>query len=146
MRLARYAPARRSLFTLPLFDDSFHRLWSGESAVDNETSWTPRVDVHEKEDHYLIEADLPGVSKEDIKLEVDKRALTISGERKSEEKEENDGYTRVERYFGKFERSFTLTENIKTEKIDAEYKEGTLKVKLPKPEEQKPKQIGIKVK
>ena len=146
MRLARYAPARRNLFTLPFFDDSFHRLWTGGSALDNETSWTPRVDVREKKDHYLIEADLPGVSKEDIKLEVDKNVLTISGERKSEEKEENDGYTRVERYFGKFERSFTLPENMKTEKIDAEYKDGTLKVNLPKPVEQKPKQIGIKVK
>ncbi len=146
MTLVRCAPARRSLFNLPFFDDTFHRLWTGESAIGDETSWTPRVDVREKKDHYLIEADLPGVNKEDIKLEAIKGVLTISGERKSEEKEEENGYTRIERHYGKFERSFTLPENIKAEKIDAEYKDGTLKVKLPKQEEQKPKQIGIKVK
>jgi len=146
MTLLRYAPARRSLFTLPLFDDVFHSLRAGESLFDSEISWTPRVDVLEKKDHYLIEADLPGVNKEDVKLEVNKGVLTISGERKSEEKEEENGYTRIERHFGKFERSFTLPENIKNEKIDAEYKDGILKVKLPKPEEHKPKQIGIKVK
>ena len=146
MTLVRYAPTRRSLFNLPLFDNTLQRLWTGESKLNDDAAWAPRVDVREKKDHYLIDADLPGVKKEDIKLEANKGILTISGERKSEEKEEENGYTKIERHYGKFERSFTLPENIKTEKIDAEYKDGTLKVKLPKPEEKKPKQIGIKVK
>lgn len=107
--------------------------------------WSPLVDITEDEKEYTIKAELPDVKKEDIKLNVHDDVLTITGERKYEKEEKGKKYHRVERAYGSFMRSFTLPENADGSKIAAEYKDGLLKVRLPKSEKAKPKAIEVKV-
>jgi len=107
--------------------------------------WSPLVDITEDEKEYTIKAELPDVKKEDIKLNVHDDVLTITGERKYEKEEKGKKYHRVERAYGSFMRSFTLPEDADGSKIAAEYKDGLLKVRLPKSEKAKPKAIEVKV-
>jgi len=101
------------------------------------------VDIYEKDDKLVFEAELPGIEKENIKVDVKGRLLTIAGEHKSEEESKENGRYRRERRFGKFERSFKLPFDATEDLIDATYKDGVLVLKVDKPEEQKPKQITI---
>ena len=105
--------------------------------------WLPAMDLVEAEDHYVLKADLPGLSEDDIKIEFEDRTLTISGERKSEQETKKDGYVRVERAFGSFSRSLTLTEGIDGDAVTASFDRGVLEVSIPKPEVRKPKRIEI---
>jgi len=98
-----------------------------------------------KNDEYVINAEIPGLSKEEIKIDVKDGSLTISGEKKYEDKNEDENYIRVERRYGKFERRFNLPENVNAESVSASFKNGVLQVTLPKKEEAKPKRIDIKV-
>ena len=107
--------------------------------------WSPLVDISEDEKEYVIKAEIPEMKKEDIKLNVHDDVLTITGERKYEKEEKNKKYHRVERAFGSFMRSFALPEDADGAKIAAEYKDGILKVRLPKSERAKPKAIEVKV-
>ncbi|MFO0707781.1 MAG: Hsp20/alpha crystallin family protein [Nitrospira sp.] len=107
--------------------------------------WSPLVDITEDEKEYTIKAELPDVKKEDIKLNVHDDVLTITGERKYEKEEKSKKYHRVERAYGSFMRSFTLPEDADGSKVSAEYKDGLLKVRLPKSEKAKPKAIEVKV-
>jgi|SRR5436853_1749293 len=110
------------------------------------SAWTPAVDVYEDEGAYLIKAELPEINKDDVKVSLDKNVLTINGERRLENEEKRDNYHRVERNYGQFFRSFTLPPNVNIEAIAAEFKDGMLKLTLPKKEEAKPKQIEVAVK
>jgi len=105
----------------------------------------PLVDISEDDKEYLIKAELPEVKKEDVKLAIQNDVLTISGERKYEKEEKGKKYHRVERAYGSFMRSFTLPEDADGSKVAAEYKDGVLKVHLPKAEKAKPKSIEVKV-
>jgi len=107
--------------------------------------WAPLVDITEDDKEYLIKAELPEVKKEDIKLTAHDDVLTITGERKYEKEEKGKKYHRVERAYGSFERSFTLPEDADEGKIAAEFKDGVLKVHLPKSEKAKPKSIEVKI-
>jgi HSP20 family protein len=107
--------------------------------------WSPLVDISEDEKEYLIKAEIPEMRKEDIKLNVHDDVLTITGERKYEKEEKNKKYHRVERSYGSFLRSFTLPEDADGTKVGAEYKDGLLKIHLPKSEKAKPKAIEVKV-
>ena len=107
--------------------------------------WMPAMDLVETEDHFVLRADLPGLSVEDVNSEVEERVLTISGERKAEHTENKDGYHRVERAFGSFSRSLTLPEGIDAEAVSASFDRGVLEVQIPKPEERKPRKISIGV-
>ncbi len=107
--------------------------------------WAPLVDITEDEKEYLIKAELPEVKKEDIKLTVHDDVMTITGERKFEKEEKGKKYHRVERAYGSFTRSFTLPEDADPAKVAADYKEGVLKVHLPKSEKAKPKSVEVKV-
>ena len=107
--------------------------------------WSPLVDITEDEKEYLIKAELPEIKKEDVKLTVQDNVLAISGERKYEKEEKGKKYHRVERAYGSFLRSFTLPEDADGSKVAAEYKEGILKVHLPKSEQVKAKSIEVKV-
>src|SRR5438094_7922752 len=107
--------------------------------------WMPLADVTEDEKEYLIKAELPELKKEDVKVTVENGVLTISGERKFEKEEKNKKYHRVERGYGTFMRSFTLPDDADANKIKAEFKNGLLKVHLPKSEHAKPKQIEVNV-
>jgi HSP20 family protein len=107
--------------------------------------WTPLADITEDEKEYLIKAELPEMKKEDVKVTVENGVLTISGERKFEKEEKNKKYHRVERGYGTFMRSFTLPDDADANKIKAEFKNGLLKMHLPKSEHAKPKQIEVNV-
>lgn len=108
--------------------------------------WTPAVDIYETDDAIILEAELPGMNEKDIDVRVEDNVLTIKGERKIEQERKEENYYRMERYYGTFQRSFTLPSNLETDKIKAEYKKGILKVVMPKKEQAKPKQIKVEVK
>ncbi|MGZ4987793.1 MAG: Hsp20/alpha crystallin family protein [Limisphaerales bacterium] len=109
------------------------------------SEWTPSVDIIEDEKEWLIKADLPEVKKEDVKVSVENGALSITGERKLEKEEKDKKYHRVERAYGKFVRTFTLPEGADGTKVAADFKDGVLKVHLPKSEKAKAKAIEVKV-
>lgn len=109
------------------------------------TEWTPLVDIVEDEKEYLIKAELPELKKEDVKVTVQDDVLTLSGERKYEKEEKGKKYHRVERAYGSFERSFTLPDDADGAKVSAEFKDGVLKIHLPKSEKAKPKAIAVKI-
>ena len=126
-----------------LFDDFFGLTPArreGASAL-----WAPAVDVREDANNYFVEAELPGMNKEDISLELENNVLSIRGERKFERKDEGENFHFMERSYGSFYRSFSLPKNVDGEQIGAEYKDGVLTVTLPKKEEVKPKKVEIKV-
>ncbi|HET6272190.1 MAG TPA: Hsp20/alpha crystallin family protein [Bacteroidota bacterium] len=108
--------------------------------------WTPAVDVAEHENQYVVKVELPGVTKDDVKITMQENVLTIRGEKKQETETKDSNFHRVERSYGSFQRSFSLPTHVKNEKIEASYKDGILTVTLPKAEEAKPKQIEVKVK
>ena len=117
----------------------------GQKEAISVAEWSPLVDITEDEKEYLIKAELPEVKREDVKLTVQDNVLAISGERRYEKEEKNKKYHRVERAYGNFLRSFTLPEDADGSKVSAEYKDGILKVHLPKSEKATPKSIEVKV-
>jgi HSP20 family protein len=108
--------------------------------------WTPAVDIAEQENGYLVKMELPGVNKDDVKISLESNILTIKGEKKQEKEEKSKNVHRLERSYGSFQRSFTLPTTVKSDTIDAYFKEGVLTISLPKAEDAKPKQIEVKVK
>jgi len=109
--------------------------------------WAPVVDITEDDQEYLIEAELPRVKREDVKVRVADGLLTISGDRtlKKEEKDESKKYHRVERSYGRFVRSFRLPDDVEGDKLKANFADGVLTVHLPKSEARKPKEVDIKI-
>ncbi len=147
MALIRFEPARE-LSTLQsevnqLFNSFFGDGGRGEGTAVRR--WIPAMDLVETQDHFVVRADLPGLSQDDISIELEDNVLTISGERKREEKTEKEGYFRLERASGQFARSLTLPEGIDAEAVTAEFKDGVLEVRVPKPEERKPRRVSIGV-
>jgi HSP20 family protein len=108
--------------------------------------WTPAVDIAELENEYIVKMELAGVNKDDVKISLESNILTIKGQKKQERDEKNKNVHHLERSYGSFQRSFTLPTKVKTDNIDAVFKEGVLSISLPKAEEAKPKQIDVKVK
>ena len=126
--------------------DSFLRGETGESAQAH-SSWKPAVDIVEHDDAYIAKVELPGVRKEDVKITMQDDVLTIRGEKHQEKKEnKNANFHRIERFYGSFQRSFTLPTSVRNENIDAEFSNGILTVRMPKAEEAKPKEIEVKLK
>ena len=111
----------------------------------DDTTWTPKVDIYETESSYVLNAELPGLTKEEINIDINDNTLTLKGEKKFEEKVQKDSYVRVERSYGDFARSFILSDDVNTEGITANYKEGVLELTLPKKEEAKPKEIKVEI-
>ncbi len=107
--------------------------------------WVPAMDLVETDDHFVLRADLPGLSEEDVSIELEDRVLTISGERKSEHEDRREGYYRVERAFGSFSRALTLPEGVDPDAVEAHFDRGVLEVRIPKPEERKPRKVAINV-
>lgn len=105
--------------------------------------WLPAMDLVERDDHFVLKADLPGLSEEDVAIEVQDNVLTLSGERKGEHERKERGFYRLERSFGKFSRTLTLPEGIDPDGIEAKFENGVLEVSIPKPEERKPRRITI---
>jgi HSP20 family protein len=105
--------------------------------------WVPAMDLAEEGDELVLRADLPGLTEDDVEVEVKDRVLTVSGERRAEEKKEGEGYYRVERAFGSFSRSLSLPDGIDADKVRAEFDNGVLEVRIPKPEERKTHRVQI---
>jgi HSP20 family protein len=111
--------------------------------TDQGRRWVPPMDLVEAEDHFVLKADLPGLAESDVNLEVQDGTLTISGERKAEHEEREKGWYRIERSFGSFSRSLTLPDGVDPDRIKASFHDGVLEVRIPKPEERKPRRISI---
>lgn len=143
MRLVRWTPFRDLMNiheeTGKMLDSFFER--RGDTG---EVDWAPAMDVSELDGEVLVKAEIPGMNKEDIKVSVKDDMLTISGEKKREEREEGENWHRVERTYGSFQRVLSLPA-VDSEKVEATYKDGVLEVRLPKHESAKPKEIPIKV-
>ena len=145
MSISRYDPFR----DLPTLQQEVNRLFTGilPHSFDDEGiargSWSPSVDIYENKDHIVLEAELPGMSREDFDLSVENNVITLRGERHFEKKEETDNYHRVERAYGSFLRSFTLPNTVSGEGANADYRNGVLRVTLPKREETKARRIEV---
>ena len=146
MSIVRYDPFR----DLRSLQDDVNRLFTGNLArsFDDEGiargSWSPSVDIFENKEQIVLEAELPGMKREDFDLSVENNVITLRGERRFEKKEDTDNYHRVERAYGSFLRSFTLPNTVSAEGATAEYHNGVLRVVLPKREETKARRIEIK--
>ena len=146
MELVRFNPTR-SLTPFRrrrgnLFDDFFGDLLSGVQ-TDLAQGWNPKVDIFEEDNQFVVQAELPGVEKDKIAIDVDGRVLTVKGERSGENEVKEKNFYRRECTYGSFQRSFTLPEETDSENIKAEYKDGVLKLRIPKPETSKPKKISV---
>jgi len=144
MALVRWDPARE-LDTLQgdvnrLFDSFFGRR---ADAAGGARRWIPAMDLVETEDSLVLRADLPGMDRDDIEIEVKDGVLTVSGERQAEHETEREGYHRVERSFGRFSRSLGLPRGVDPSAVTANFERGVLEVRLPKPEERKATRIEI---
>ena len=148
MTIVRWDPFR-NMSTLQdrinrIFDETASRSQDYDVEV-SQCDWRPVVDIYDTEKSIVINAELPGVTKDTITLDVKENILILKGERKSEEEVNKENYFRMERCFGTFERAFTLPSTVDPAKITANFKDGILKIEIPKPEEKKPKQITINV-
>ncbi len=155
MSLIRWTPAR-DLPTFPsdvmsmqreinrMFDSFFRGGLAGDDTF-VASDWTPAVDIAEHENEYSVKLELPGVSKDDVKITMQKNILSVRGEKKKEKETKGSNFHRVERSYGAFQRNFTLPSTVKAERIDASYVDGILTIVLPKAEDAKPKQIDVKV-
>lgn len=115
----------------------------GDTSEGALTQWSPAVDVREDSDKYVVVADLPGINPKDVEITFENGLLSISGERKSEERSESDGYTRVERISGRFSRQFRLPDSADENAISASGKNGVVEIHIPKKEKAKPKRIEV---
>ena len=142
MALVRW-DAGRELDTLQTEFNRLFDVFSGSRPDARTHRWVPAMDLVEAEDKLILKADLPGMKRDDVEIEVKDSVLTISGERRSEQKERAEGYYRVERAFGRFSRSLTLPEGTDADAIAADFTDGVLEVRIPKPEERQPHRIAI---
>lgn len=143
--LNRWEPYRGSNALEGQFNRLFSEVFGRSSQESNLTNWAPAVDILEDEHQLVVKADLPDVKPEELDIRVENNILTIRGERKFENKQEDKNYLRVERAYGSFARSFSLANTVNTEAIKADYKDGVLTLSIPKREEAKPKQIKVSV-
>ena len=128
------------------FSSEVNRLFNTLFGPENgqaQQRWVPAMDLVEADDEFVLKADLPGLTEDDVSIEVRDNALTISGERKSESEQKGRGWYRVEREFGRFSRSLTLPEGVNADSIGASFENGVLEVRIPKPEQPKPRRIQI---
>jgi HSP20 family protein len=128
-----------------LFEDTFTRTKGREEGLGT-GMWTPAVDIYETNDAVTVKAELPGLAREQVGIEIKDGLLTLRGERKVEKEVKEENYHRIERAYGTFQRSFSLPSTIDQEKISAALKDGVLELTLPKREQAKPKQITVAVK
>jgi HSP20 family protein len=127
-----------------IFSSTLPRLFNSEEGLLG-GNWAPNVDIYEDENSITLEADLPGLKPGDFNLSIENYRLTLSGERKFEKEQKGDNWRRVERSYGGFTRAFSLPSTVNLDAVNAEFKDGVLRVTLPKKEEVKARQIQVKV-
>jgi len=143
MQLAQWNPFREMDDLFSQFGRGFGRMaWPSEKS---EVVWSPAVDITENAKEYRVKAELPGVKKEDVKVNADNGVLTLTGERKYEKEDKDEKSHRIERFYGTFTRSFSVPDDVLADKIAAEFKDGILTVRLPKTDIRKAKVTAIKV-
>jgi HSP20 family protein len=148
MALIRWEPVRELNTLQSEMNRLFNTLFDAPASGDGSGTlrrWIPAMDLVETGEDFVLRADLPGLSEGDVNIELEDNVLTVSGERKSEHTERKEGYYRVERASGSFSRSLTLPEGVDPEKIKASFDRGVLEVRVPKPEERKPRKVAISV-
>jgi HSP20 family protein len=151
MALVRWEPVREltSLQTEMnrLFNTFFEAPSNGSTGGNGGAlrRWLPPMDLVETDDHFVLRADLPGLSEEDVSIELEDSVLTVAGERKAEHEDKREGFYRVERASGQFRRSLTLPDGVEADGITAAFDKGVLEVRIPKPEERKPRRVAIQV-
>ena len=145
MAIVRYSPFTEfePFPALRSFQDTMNRLFVEPNGGGR--PWVPAVDIQETEQALVVKADVPGLKFEDIDVRLENGTLTIRGERKFEESKQEGGWHRLERAYGKFERSFTLPDTVDAEHVSADYKAGTLTINLPKKEIAKPRQVKVQI-
>src|ERR671925_1731482 len=121
----------------------FDRFFGGRAPNDTSRRWIPAMDLLETEDHLVLRGDLPGMTEDDVNIEIKDHVLTVSGERKAEHEDKGEGYHRVERAFGSFSRSLTLPAGVDAGQVEANFDNGVLEVRIPKPAEAKPTRVQI---
>ena len=141
MAIIRWDPFREMTQVQNQLNRLVDQVWGGR-----QESWLPAVDVFDTKDAVVLKAELAGMDPDDIQIEVEDNVLTIKGERRFEEKVDEERYYRVERRFGSFQRSLALPQGVRTDEIGASYDDGILTVSVPKTEEEKPKRIEVKAK
>ena len=127
-----------------LFEDSLNRFRGGEEDMTHST-WSPAVDIYETAENIIIKAEIPGVNKKDISVEVKNDSLYLKGERKFEKELKEENYHRMERSYGSFSRVFSLPTSVEQDKIKAKFKHGVLQISIPKLEEEADKSVNIDV-
>ena len=146
MTIVRWEPLREFSTLQNEMNRLFNTVFDAPSPGGNGSTlrrWMPAMDLVETGDHFVLRADLPGLGEEDVKIEPEDTVLTVSGERRAEHESGGEGYYRVERAFGGFSRSLTLPKGIDPEGVSASFDRGVLEVRIPKPEERKPRRIEI---
>jgi HSP20 family protein len=149
MAIVRWEPFRDLLSLQERMNRMFNEQYRGAGAAEDEWalggSWAPAVDIYEQGSDIVLKAELPGVDPKDVDIRLENNVLSLRGQRKFENEVKKENYHRVERSYGTFSRSFTLPSVVDQNAIKAEFKDGILKVVLPKREEAKPKQISVSV-
>jgi HSP20 family protein len=144
MALVRWDPAREIDTLQGSMNQLFDRFFEGQTGNGSVARrWIPAMDLVETEDNLVLRADLPGMSEDDLNIEIKDGVLTVSGERKAEHEEKGEGFHRVERSFGSFSRSLSLPDGAQADRVAADFKDGVLEVRIPKPEETKPTRVAI---
>jgi HSP20 family protein len=143
--ISRWAPMRSLSTPQEQMNRLFDTTFPGQADHSALASWAPAVDIYETENELVLKADLPEVTEKDLDIRIENNLLTIRGERKFEQKVNENNYLRIERSYGAFSRSFGLPNTVNTEAIKAEYNNGVLTVQLPKRAESKPKQVKVNV-
>jgi HSP20 family protein len=141
MALVRWDPSREVDTLQSEVNRIFDTFFGGNDV--RTRRWVPAMDLVETDDHLVLRADLPGLKRDDVDIEVKDGVLTISGERKAEQEERSEGFYRVERAFGSFSRSLTLPDGVDAQQVSADFTDGVLEVRIPKPEETKPVRVAI---
>jgi HSP20 family protein len=145
MKLVPFLRRNEVPTTTRLFEDFFNDFPFFGSSLDGRDHWTPSVDIMEKDGNLILRAELPGLTEKDIDLKIEGDILTLRGERKMESEDDKGTYHRMESCYGSFTRSFRLPDTVDYEKINAEYKNGVLKVTMPQKPEVKPREIPVSV-
>ncbi len=141
MAIIRWDPFREMTNVQSQFNRLVDQMWGGR-----QESWLPAVDVFDNKDAVVVKAELAGMDPDDIQIEVEDNVLTVKGERRFDEKVDEERYYRVERRYGSFQRSLALPQGVKPDDISASYDDGILTVTVPKVDEEKPKRIEVKAK
>jgi len=147
MALVRWEPVRELTSLQSEMNRLFNSFFDAPTSPGNGGArrWVPAMDLVEADDHFVLKADLPGLAEGDVAIEVEGDVLTVSGERKAEHEQRGEGFHRIERAFGSFRRSLTLPEGVDPESVTASFTNGVLEVRIPKPEERKPRKVAIQV-